>query len=112
MITGWGSHHLDTAHWAMDVELGGPLKVEGRAEFPTNRIWNVHGAYEVELLYPGDVRVRVCDKLPNGLKFIGDDGWIWVTRDGQTTSSDPAKPGPDAAAARRQRPEAARPRRA
>ena len=93
MITGWGSHHLDTAHWAMDVELAGPLKVEGRAEFPKNRIWNVHGTYEVELLYPGDVRVRVCDKLPNGLKFIGDDGWIWVTRDGQTTSSDPASPG-------------------
>jgi predicted dehydrogenase len=93
MITGWGSHHFDTAHWAMDVELGGPTNVEGRAEFPANKIWNVHGAYDVELAYPGDVRVRVCDKLPNGLKFIGDEGWIWVTRAGQTTSSDPAKPG-------------------
>jgi predicted dehydrogenase len=94
MITGWGSHHLDTAHWAMDVELSGPLTVEGRAEFPKNRIWNVHGAYEIELVYPGEVRVRVCDKLPNGLKFIGDEGWIWVTREGTTTSSDPVNPGP------------------
>ncbi len=93
MITGWGSHHFDTAHWAMDVELSGPSRVEGRAEFPTNKIWNVHGAYDIVLVYPGDVQVRVSDKLPNGLKFIGDEGWIWVTREGTTTSSDPANPG-------------------
>jgi predicted dehydrogenase len=95
MITGWGSHHYDTMHWALDLELGGPTRVEGRAEFPpSERIWNVHGAYEVELTYPGDIRVRVSDRLPNGLKFFGDDGWIWVTRDGQATSSDPTSSGP------------------
>ncbi len=93
MITGWGSHHFDTAHWAMDVELSGPTRVEGKAEFPTNKIWNVHGAYDIDLTYAGDVHVRVSDKLPNGLKFIGDEGWIWVTREGTTTSSDPANPG-------------------
>jgi hypothetical protein len=27
------------------------------------------------------------------LKFIGDEGWIWVTREGQTTASDPSSPG-------------------
>ena len=90
MITGWGAHHYDIAHWAMDVELGGPGRVEGLAEFPTNAIWNVHGAYHVELSYPKDVTVVVSDKYLNGLKFIGDEGWIFVTRDGQVTSSDPA----------------------
>lgn len=95
MITGWGSHHYDTLHWALDVEQGGPGRVEGRAEFPAHAIWNVHGAYDVQLTYPGGVRVRVSDTLPNGLKFIGTEGWIWVTREGQTTSSDPASPGPE-----------------
>jgi predicted dehydrogenase len=90
MITGWGAHHFDTAHWGMDMELGGPVRVEGRADFPTNKIWNVHGAYEIDLLYPGGVRMRVSDKLPNGVKFIGDDGWIFVARSGRVTSSDPA----------------------
>lgn len=89
MITGWGSHHYDILHWALDQEQGGPRWVEARAEFPKNSIWNVHGAYRVELEYPGGVRVTVSDKLPNGLKFIGDDGWIFVSRDAQTTSSDP-----------------------
>jgi myo-inositol 2-dehydrogenase/D-chiro-inositol 1-dehydrogenase len=101
MITGWGSHHYDTMHWALDMESSGPSRIEGTAEFPTNKIWNVHGAYNVELTYPGDIRVTVSDKLPNGLKFFGDEGWIWVTRDGQATASDPTsgqKPLPPLAA--------------
>jgi hypothetical protein len=90
MITGWGAHHFDTAHWGMNVELTGPSRIEGKGEFPTNKIWNVHGAYNVELTYPGNVIMRVSDKLPNGIKFIGDEGWIFVSRDAQAaTASDP-----------------------
>jgi hypothetical protein len=74
------------------MELSGPSRVEGRGEFPKNKIWNVHGAYHVELTYPGNVRMIVSDKFPNGIRFIGDEGWIFVSRDpqSQTTASDPA----------------------
>jgi myo-inositol 2-dehydrogenase/D-chiro-inositol 1-dehydrogenase len=90
MITGWGAHHFDTAHWGMDVELSGPSKVEGRADFPSNKIWNVHGAYEIELKYPRDIHVSVSNRFPTGIRFLGDEGWIFVTREGTATSSDPA----------------------
>ncbi len=94
MITGWGAHHFDTAHWGMNMELTGPSRIEGKGEFPTNKIWNVHGAYHIELEYPGKVLMTVSDKLPNGIKFIGDEGWIWVSRGSEAaTASDPsAKP--------------------
>jgi predicted dehydrogenase len=91
MITGWGAHHYDILHWALDVELTGPGRIEGRAEFPKNKIWNVHGAYHVELDYPGGVRAVVSDKFPNGLKFIGDEGWIFVSR-GSVATKDPSVP--------------------
>jgi myo-inositol 2-dehydrogenase/D-chiro-inositol 1-dehydrogenase len=94
MITGWGSHHFDSLHWALDCENGGPSRVEARAEFPKNSVWNVHGAYDVTLAYPGGVSVSVSNRHPNGLKFYGDSAWLWVTRDGTTTSSDPKSPGP------------------
>jgi predicted dehydrogenase len=90
MITNWGAHHFDIAHWGMDVELGGPTRVEAKAVFPTNKIWNVHGAYHVELLYPGSVKVTVSNELENGIRFFGDEGWIFVSRgEAMATASDP-----------------------
>jgi hypothetical protein len=32
----------------------------------------------------------VSDELPNGIKWIGDDGWIFVSRDATQTASDPS----------------------
>src|SRR6478609_4261020 len=91
MITGWGAHHFDTAHWGMNTELTGPSKIEGRGEFPPHdRIWNVHGKYHIELTYPGNVIMTVSDELPNGIKFVGTDGWIFVSRDASQTASDPS----------------------
>src|SRR6478736_10197229 len=81
MITGWGAHHFDVAHWGMNLEYSGPTRIEGKGEFPANQIWNVHGKYNVHLTYPGDIQMRVSDELPNGIKFIGEDGWIFVCRD-------------------------------
>jgi hypothetical protein len=89
MITNWGAHHYDSLHWALDCENGGPSRVEGRAEFPKNSVWNVHGACDVTLTYPGGVSVSVSNRHPNGLKFYGDKEWLWVTRNGTTTASDP-----------------------
>jgi predicted dehydrogenase len=91
MITGWGAHHFDTAHWGMNMELTGPSKIEGKGEFPPHdRIWNVHGKYHIELTYPGNVIMTVSDELPNGIKFIGNEGWIFVSRDASQTASDPS----------------------
>jgi myo-inositol 2-dehydrogenase/D-chiro-inositol 1-dehydrogenase len=94
MITGWGAHHYDVAHWGLNQEFGGPLKIEGQGEFPANSIWNVHGAYHVELTYPGGVRLTVSDKFQNGIKFIGDEGWIFVARNEGATASDPQSSTP------------------
>jgi myo-inositol 2-dehydrogenase / D-chiro-inositol 1-dehydrogenase len=90
MITGWGAHHIDTAHVAMDTENTGPMSVVADAQFPKSGLWDVHGSYLVRSTYANGAVMYISDKFPNGLRFIGDDGWIWVTR-GRYTKGEPAE---------------------
>lgn len=80
MITGWGAHHIDIAHWAMGTEHSGPVEIVADARFPTKGLWNVHGPFHVRARYANGVTLYISEKYPNGLRFIGEDGWIWVTR--------------------------------
>ena len=90
MITGWGSHHLDIVHWAMGWEGMGAKYIEGKGKFHTGGLWDVH----ITLTYPDGTPVRVWDKFPNGVRFIGEKGWIFVSRGAaKMTASDPVSPG-------------------
>ena len=90
MITGWGVHHIDIAHWGMNTELTGPIEIEATAEFPKAGLWDVHGNYEVKSKYANGVTMIMNTKNPNGIKFEGSDGWIFVTRGNVgVTASDP-----------------------
>lgn len=91
MITGWGSHHVDIAHWGMGTEFTGPIEAEGRAEFPKDGLWNVHGPYHIEMKYANGVTMVIDNTFVNGVRFEGSEGWIFVSRGGEkATASDPA----------------------
>jgi predicted dehydrogenase len=99
MITGWGAHHIDSAHWAMDTEYTGPVEISGWAEFPKKGLWDVHGPFKTEGLYAGGVRMFVSGEFPNGIKFEGTEGWIFVSRGNErVTASDPVAKLKDAQA--------------
>lgn len=106
MITGWGSHHVDIAHWGMDTELTGPITIEGKAEFPKSGLWNVHGPYHIEMDYANGVKMVIDHTFPNGIRFEGSDGWIFVTRGAErVTASDPIPAGAAAKALQASNPE-------
>lgn len=95
MITGWGAHHVDTAHWGMNTELTGPIEIWGRAEFPTEGLWNVHGSFKTYGRYANGVVMTISGDFENGIKWIGDKGWIFVCRDtGTTPTSNFGAPAP------------------
>jgi len=90
MITGWGQHHYDSAAWGIDTELTGPISVESIAEFPKSGLWNVHGDFMAKAEYANGITMYTSGGYTNGIKYIGDDGWIFVSRGSYTASaSDP-----------------------
>jgi len=94
MITGWGQHHYDSAAWGMDTEHTGPISVEAVAQFPKSGDWNVHGDFMVKQEYANGITVYTSGGFPNGIRYIGDKGWVFVTRGAyRATASDPIPEG-------------------
>ena len=93
MITGWGVHHIDIAHWGMTTEYTGPIEAEATVVFPKKGLWTVHGEFELNMKYANGVNMVVNGKYSNGIKFEGTKGWIFCTRDGGVTASDPKSNG-------------------
>ncbi|WP_116127020.1 Gfo/Idh/MocA family protein [Lewinella sp. IMCC34183] len=90
MITGWGVHHVDIAHWGMGTEFTGPIEVDATASFPVEGLWNVHGPYHVEARYANGVLMTIDGELPNGVRFEGENGYVFVSRGSvAVTASDP-----------------------
>ena len=80
MITGWGAHHIDIAHWGMGAEYTGPVEIEGTAEFPKSGLWDVHGDFDVRAKYANGVTMNISNKFKNGVRIEGDEGWIFGSR--------------------------------
>jgi predicted dehydrogenase len=99
MITGWGQHHFDSAAWGMNTELVGPRYIEAVAEFPRSGLWNVHGDFLVKATYDNGIVMLTSGTYPNGIRYEGTEGWIWVSRGSYVAStSDPVAQGNNAKA--------------
>jgi predicted dehydrogenase len=93
-MTDWGAHHNDIAYWA--IGLIAPTKVESKHfSEPVAGGYNAYADYEVNYTYANGVGLQINttkdDSIygahlnpkgqPNGIRFEGTDGWIWVSRD-------------------------------
>ncbi|MCP4643052.1 MAG: Gfo/Idh/MocA family oxidoreductase [bacterium] len=87
-IMDWVGHHLDIAHWGMGLDHTGPVSVEGAGVIPTEGLWNSPTDYDCTCTYEDGLVIKIGSKYPMGTKWVGDDGWIFVTR--SVTEADPA----------------------
>jgi len=81
-VTDWGAHHVDIAHWGMDCDHTGPVEVSGKGIFPRDGLWNAAVDYDFLCTYPNGLTMRVASNnhLPQGVRFIGEDGTVHITR--------------------------------
>lgn len=100
-MTDWGAHHNDIAYWAIGQIA--PDRVESRrlAE-PIAGGYTTYPEYEVKYTYADGTGLHITttkdDSIygehknpkgqPNGVRFEGEKGWIWVNRD-EIKASDP-----------------------
>ncbi len=79
-MTNWGAHHFDIAQWANGADSSGPVEVEGKAEYPSDGLFNTAEHVELEYTYANGVKLLVNKQ--RGKTFEGTEGWIAVSRDG------------------------------
>lgn len=89
-VTDWGGHHPDIAQWGMGTTRTGPIAIRNaRGTFPEDDLWDTATDYYFEAEYANGVTMVVTSDEQRGVRFEGDDGWIFVSRGGHEVS-DPA----------------------
>jgi predicted dehydrogenase len=86
-VTDWGCHHIDIAQWGMNCDDTGPVEVHGRGVFPKDGLWNTAVDFDLECTYGNGVVMRVASNnhIPQGVRFIGQAGWVHIKRAGLKT---------------------------
>ena len=82
MITDWGAHHLDILQWMLGMDKSGPVAIENMKHDrdPNERYFDWAGNYSFDVVYANGFRAHVSNRFPNGLKFHGEKGDIFVAR--------------------------------
>jgi len=84
IITDWGAHHIDIAQWGMGTEYTGPVQIQAEDYlFGTKGLWNTAYRYRVTCKYAKGFTLIIADtdKLRQGIRFIGNQGWVHVSRE-------------------------------
>jgi predicted dehydrogenase len=79
----WVGHHVDIAHWGLNLDHGAPVEIEGSGEFPSDGLWNTATRYRLLAKYAEGFEMIIAgghDDIHGGTRWIGTDGWVWVTR--------------------------------
>lgn len=88
-IMDWIGHHNDIAHWGMGVERSGPIEVDASGEWmwPQFSGYDTPVEYDIRCKYEGGFTSSIGSKNRVGIKWIGEDGWIWVNRKDRESSN-------------------------
>ena len=70
MVTDWGAHHFDIAHWGLGFDDSGPIEIIPAEKEDAQNGVRLRYATGVEIIHVGG----------NGITFFGDKGKLYVNR--------------------------------
>lgn len=80
----WIGHHNDINHWALDLDKSGPREVKAVGfEYASEEVRPIYDSawkYEVLCKYDGDIESSISNRHRRGTKWIGENGWAFVSR--------------------------------
>ncbi|HEV3122506.1 MAG TPA: Gfo/Idh/MocA family oxidoreductase [Isosphaeraceae bacterium] len=88
-VTDWGAHHNDIAQWGLGTDDTGPVEVVSECDQPLQEpnCYNCPPHFKITYTYANGVKLICRDDGENGVKFEGEQGWIFVSR-GKIEASD------------------------
>ena len=89
-MTDRGAHIIDLGQLGNGSDKTGPISVQGDGWFPEDGIFNSAMSYNFEFEYANGVRLIGSTQGPRGIKFEGDDGWIFIHIHGGDLRAEPA----------------------
>ncbi|MDZ8118605.1 Gfo/Idh/MocA family oxidoreductase [Pontiella agarivorans] len=88
-ITDWAGHNIDISHWALGLDETGPVEISGTGGFADSDLFNVITSFDFDLKYADGSLIKVTSKYGPGVRFVGEEGEILVTRE-KIEASDPS----------------------
>jgi hypothetical protein len=89
-MTDRGAHIIDLAQMGNGTDHTGPKYIEGAGDFPQDGLFNSAMSYRVEFNYANGVKLISESVGPRGVKFIGEDGWVFIHVHGGNLEAEPA----------------------
>ncbi len=89
-MTDRGAHIMDLGQLGNNTDHTSPISVEGDGWFPEEGLFNTAMRYNFEFEYANGVRMLGSTDGPRGIKFEGDEGWIFIHIHGGDLRAEPA----------------------
>ncbi len=81
-LTDWGAHHNDIAQWGLGKDGTGPIYITATGMTPSKvkNSYDCHPEFAVTSTYADGTDLVTTSFGENGNRFIGDKGWLFVSR--------------------------------